>query len=402
MSLWLTDWTVEIGGAWSGRRLMALVGGAYAGRLDFVVHPDGQAVSVSGLEVSPEFQERNLAAVMMDALYAAYPSAWIDHGGRSREGTLWWDRYSDPAPERNIHNRPMAEWAVYFEALRVAGQKVQNALHNRYLGVDGHRDTAYRYGESLEEEARRYAPAFREPPVQGPDPATAELYGGMRLVLPPRYHQIVHNSSRDVGERAEMLLSQIGYGNLPFGATWSTTEHAAFGELAQEQLLDPSSAQTQTHVAFHVQPLSGPEIPSHSVKATWVKYLNSPGIEVKLAGMTWRSPQRPGVTHSATFTPPVDAAIAPEYWQDAGAEYRARYDEIGELRPGHAARRDAGPHLYEGRGSEISAMADKLIEGIAARMRDRATAPAPRPAPEHQTVHQGLPARWSQQSPRLP
>ncbi|WTD38544.1 hypothetical protein OHB03_44255 [Streptomyces sp. NBC_01643] len=208
------------------------MGGAYAGHLDFIVHPDEQALSVSGLEVSPEYQERNLAAVMMDALYAAYPTAWIDHGGRGPDGTLWWDRYSDPAPERNVHNRPMAEWVVYFEALRVAGQKVQNALQNRYLGVDGHRDAAYRYGESLEDEARRYAPAFREPPVQGPDPAAAELYGGMRLVLPPRYHQIVHNSSLNAGERAEILLSQLGHGNLPFGATWSTTEHAAFGVLA--------------------------------------------------------------------------------------------------------------------------------------------------------------------------
>ncbi|MFI8186718.1 hypothetical protein ACIF70_40485 [Actinacidiphila glaucinigra] len=60
-----------------------MVDRAYAGRLDVFVHPDGQAVSVVMLDVDEDFRRRNLGAVMMDALYASYPMAWIDHGGRT-------------------------------------------------------------------------------------------------------------------------------------------------------------------------------------------------------------------------------------------------------------------------------------------------------------------------------
>ncbi|RNG28315.1 hypothetical protein [Streptomyces botrytidirepellens] len=158
VSLWLTDWKIEGGGAWSGRRVMALVGGSYAGRLDVYVHPDGQAVDVAGLEVEPDYQKRHLASVMMDALYAAYPTAWINHGRRDPPGTVWWDRYTDPAPERNVHNRPPAEWAYYFDPLIIVNQKDANAYQNRYHGVNGHQDEVYRYGESMEDEARQCAP----------------------------------------------------------------------------------------------------------------------------------------------------------------------------------------------------------------------------------------------------
>ncbi|SEC11490.1 hypothetical protein SAMN05216532_0515 [Streptomyces sp. 2231.1] len=68
-------------------------------------HDDG-AVGVANLEVEPGFRRQGLASVMMDALYAAYPTAWSNHGGRSPQGTLWWDRYDEPAPERTVHNRP--------------------------------------------------------------------------------------------------------------------------------------------------------------------------------------------------------------------------------------------------------------------------------------------------------
>ncbi|KAF3463240.1 GNAT family N-acetyltransferase [Streptomyces sp. Tu 3180] len=67
VSPWLTDWKVDGGGAWSGRRVMALGGGEHAGHLDVYVHPDGQAVDVAGLEVEPGHQRRGLASVMMDA-----------------------------------------------------------------------------------------------------------------------------------------------------------------------------------------------------------------------------------------------------------------------------------------------------------------------------------------------
>lgn len=89
VSLWLTDWKAAGGGAWSGRRILALVGGARAGHLDVFLHPDQQAVSVANLEVEPGFRRQHLASVMMDALYAAYPTAWINHGGRTPRGTLW-------------------------------------------------------------------------------------------------------------------------------------------------------------------------------------------------------------------------------------------------------------------------------------------------------------------------
>jgi hypothetical protein len=398
VSLWLTDWKVDGGGAWSGRRVMALVGGSYAGHLDFYVHPDGQAVDVAGLDVSPDYRKRHLASVMMDALYAAYPTAWINHGGRSPEGTVWWDRYTEPAPERNVHNRPPAEWAYYFDPLTVAAQKARNAYQNRYNGVNGHKEAVYRYGEPMEAEARQYAPDFHEPDVQGPDPGLDELYGGVRLVLPPGLHRIVHDSSRDAAERAGLVLDHIGHGSLPHHSPWSTTEHSAFEDLVHEQVFDTEPQQPVTHVTFRILPLADGELSLHDVKATWVHFVNSPGIEVQLAGMSWRSPQRPWVTHSAVFDPPVDAAISPGYPQDASPAYRARYSEIGDLLPGQTPHRAEEASPYAEREAEIRAMANKLHQGIARRATDRpATASGQPEAAEHH-VHQQHP---QQQTPRI-
>jgi GNAT superfamily N-acetyltransferase len=120
LSLWLTDYRMDVGEPWEGRRLVALVGRSAAGSLDFHVHPDGQALRVWMLEVYPGFQRRGLASVLMDALYAAYPTAWINHGTRSRDGARWWNSYREPDPRRNIHNRPPGEWAAYFDAVEVA------------------------------------------------------------------------------------------------------------------------------------------------------------------------------------------------------------------------------------------------------------------------------------------
>ncbi|MFF8407478.1 hypothetical protein ACF06P_38325 [Streptomyces sp. NPDC015684] len=50
------------------------------------------------------------------------------------------DRYDEPAPERNVHNRPPAVRAAYFEPVAVAGQRARNAYQNRYQGVHGHRE----------------------------------------------------------------------------------------------------------------------------------------------------------------------------------------------------------------------------------------------------------------------
>lgn len=226
MSLWLTDYKIASGGAWSGRRVLVLVGGEAAGHLDFLVHPDGRAVSVWGLEVYPEYRRRNLASVMMDAMYAAYPTAWVNHGGRLRAGALWWDGYSDPASERNVHNRPPSEWAEYFSSVEVAACKAQNAYMNRNLGVDGHREAEYRYGQRWEEEARQYAAFYREARVQGPDPAVDELFAGLRLALPPGMHRLVHNSALPTEDRAGILLNHVGHGNLPADQAWNTTERA--------------------------------------------------------------------------------------------------------------------------------------------------------------------------------
>ncbi|MFH8257785.1 hypothetical protein [Streptomyces roseolus] len=385
VALWLTDWKVEISGAWAPRRVLALVGGQMAGRLDFLVHPDGQAVSVWGLEVKPEFQRRNLASVMMDALYAAHPAAWIDHGGRTPDGVRWWDRYTDPAPERNVHNRPPAEWAQYFDALQVAAQRTKNAYQNELFGLDGHRTAEYRYGERLEQEALEWAPVFREPAVHGPDPAVQELHGGLQVVLPPRLHRLVHDGRRDGGERAELMLDHIGHGNLPHDAGWNTTRHAAFEDMAHLQLFDPEPADEVTHVAFRVRLPAGQDVPRHGLRATWLTYINSPGIEVELTGMSWRSSQKPWVTHEADFAPPLDAAIEPERWNNVSPRYTARFDPGGELLPGQGPRRTDAGHPFAGRESEIAAVAARLKQSVHQR------AIALTPPPTMREVFEGLP-----------
>jgi hypothetical protein len=398
VSLWLTDWKTDGGGAWSGRRIMAQVGGAYAGHLDVYVHPDGQAVEVAELEVPPDYQLRNLASVMMDALYAAYPTAWINHGGRGPEETRWWDRYSEPAPERNPHNRPPAEWAHYFDPVVVASQKARNAYRNRYDGVDGHREAVYRYGEPMEAEARQHTHLFHEPEPQGPDPGADELYGGVRLFLPPRLHRIMHDSSRDAAERAGIVLDHLGHGNLPHHSAWNTTERGAFEDLAHEEIFDTVTRQPVTHLTFRVLPLRGQQMPMHDVKATWVRFIDSPGIEVELAGMSWRSPQRPWLAHTAVFDPPLDAAIAPGYPADASPQYRARYSEIGDLLPGQMPRRAESASAYVGREAEIRAWADRLRQGIAQRAADRPDPASGQPTPANHQVHQ---QQSQQQTPRI-
>lgn len=265
-----------------------------------------------------------------------------------------------------MHNRPPAEWAAYFEPVAVAGQRARNAYQNRYQGVHGHREHVYRYGEALEAEARRYANAFCEPDVQGPDVRRDELHGALRLVLPHGLHRIVHDSRRDGAERAALLLDHIGYGNLPHDSAWSSTEHAAFEELAHDRLFDtpppvevdgetPAARRApleralpaaqadarppETHLTFQVRLPDGADLPPHDVTASWVSFVDSPGIELQPAGMSWRGGQQPWHTHRAAFGPPLDAAIKPAYQRDAGASYRARYSDLGGLLPGQGPRR---------------------------------------------------------------
>ena len=398
VALWLTDWKVEAPGAWTPRRVLALVGGEQAGRLDFLVHPDGQAVSVWAVEVEPAFQRMNLGAVMTDALYAAHPTAWIDHGGRGPDGVRWWDRYTDPAPERNIHNRPPSEWAQYFDALQVAAQRAKNAYLNRYFGLDGHRAAEYRYGERLEAEAQEWAPAFREAAAQGPNPAVQDLYGGLRLVLPPRLHRLVHDGRRDGGERAEMLLDQIGHGSLPHEG-WNTTQRGAFEDMAHEDVFHPALGNDEvTHVSFRVRLAAGQEVPPHDLRGTWLTYVNSPGVEVELSGMSWRSPETPWTTHEAAFTPPIDAAVAPKDSHNTSPQYAARYDLGGVLLPGQLPRRTDEP--FAGREEEIAAMAAKLkASGLERALAQLPPPPTLREVFEDVQVHRRNPSQ--QQSPRL-
>ncbi|MGZ2361505.1 hypothetical protein LRE75_33310 [Streptomyces sp. 372A] len=384
VALWMTDWKVEIPGAWAPRRVLALVGGQMAGRLDFLIHPDGQAVSVWALEVEPEFQRRKLASVMMDALYAAHPTAWIDHGGRVPDGVRWWDRYTDPAPERNIHNRPPAEWAQYFDTLKVAAQRTRNAYQNELFGLDGHQAAEYRYGERLEQEALEWAPAFREPTVHGPDPAVQELYGGLRVALPPRLQRLAHDRRHDEGARAEMVLDHIGHGSLPCDAGWNSTRHAAFADMAHLELLEPVPRDDVTHVVFRVRLSSGEDIPRHDLRTTWLAYIDSPGIEVELTGLSWRSPQRPWITHEADFAPPLDASIEPERWNNASPRYTARFASGGELLPGQGPRRSDDGHPFAGREAAIAAMAARLRQSVHLRA-------VAAPPPTMRQVCEGLP-----------
>ncbi|EGE39502.1 hypothetical protein GTY83_00425 [Streptomyces sp. SID4928] len=394
-ALWLTGWQIEPVLGWTSRRVLAVVGGVRAGRLDYVVHPDGQALSVWMLDVAPRFQRRNLASVMMDALYAAHPTAWIDHGGRTEDGARWWDRYADPAPERNIHNRPPQEWAQYFEAPVVMAQRARNAYENRRLRLEGHSAAEYGHGERLEDVAAQWASAYQPARVERLDPAAGELHGGLRLVLPRALRRVMFDEQRDVAERAERLLDHIGYGSLPPTAGWHTTLGAAFEDLAHEQVFDTAPGTGMTHVAFRVRLGAGQEVPRHDARAAWVSYPDSPGIEVELTGMSWRSPRTPWATHFAGFDRPIDAAIAPAAWQDASEQYTARYDEIGELRPGQSPRRAEAAEPFAGREAAIAAMAAKLQE---ASRRRTAAARLPEPTrevPEHlQGQQPSPPPQW--------
>lgn len=383
LSLWLTNWTTSVGGAWSGRRILALVGGKLAGQLDYLVHPDEQALSVMWLEVQPAYQGRNLASVMADALCAAHPTAWIDPGARTTEGARWWDRYSAPDPQRNIHNRPMHEWARYFDATEVSAHKAQNALLNRLNGLNGHPDAVDSYVESLESEALQNAKLLQTPSPNGPDPASTALYGGMPLRLRPVLHRLVHHSSHEPAERARMLLEHVGHGNLPHESAWHTTERAAFEDIARAELFyPPSGTQPATYLTFRLLPMKDSTAADRDVKSTWVAFPRSPGIPVQLAGMSWRTTEHPWLTHRVDFATPVDAAIEPHSWHNSSPEYRARYNLLGEQHPVPGA-----PQTFAGFEDEIRRMADRLA-GDSARRNNSAPASGPRSVPHPSQPHQ--------------
>ncbi|MFD9791395.1 hypothetical protein ACFWXK_10635 [Streptomyces sp. NPDC059070] len=373
LSLWLTDWKIAAG-SWRNRRVIALDGGRFAaGNLDFEVHPSRRALTVSMLSVDPGYERRGIASVLMDALYAAYPTAWINLGGRTASGALWWNGYRDPAPHRNIHNRPPAEWAQYFDARQVGANKARNAAVNQHLGIDGHRGAEYRYDERMEEEAEQWAPCFR--PVlasPGADPAVQGLYGSALLFLRAGLHRYVHDPSHDAVGRAAALLEHVGHGNLPHQhVPWNTTARAAFDDAAQREMFDDvSSARPVTHVVFGLRPLPA-DLP-HVASASFVEFCGPADVPVQVASVAWRSPERPWTVHTARFPTGVDAALAPLTASDASAGYVARYDAQGRR---HERAEASLP--YTARAQEIRAVAETVMRGAA----DRAAPPPPSPPP---------------------
>lgn len=378
LSLWLTDWKVPTGMSWEGRRLVALVGQAVGGHLDVHVHPDGQAVKVWMLDVQPGFQRRGLGSLLMDTLYAAYPTAWINHGARTQEGSWWWDSYRDPDPQRNIHNRPPAEWAVYFDAVEVASEKAQNAHLNAFYGLNGHRQDVYRYGERLEQEATDYTRFYVLAQAAELDPAGQQLHGATRLFLPPHLHAYVHDRTQDASGRAAALLEHVGHGNLP-RTYWNSTRHAAFEDAYHEEVFqDAVPAQPATHLVFTVSLPSTDLMPAFDSLTSSVDFVAPNDIAVELAALTWRSARQPTLTHTAAFTPPVTAAIAPRWPQYASAAYRARYDEAGFLLSPDAPQPATEP-AYADRAEDIRAVAERLLAAQAERSRFAPTPAAPPP-----------------------
>ncbi|MGW6202069.1 GNAT family N-acetyltransferase [Streptomyces sp. NPDC055089] len=374
LALWLTEQKVNPGVPWLGRHLVATIGPSVAGRLDFFLHPDGQAVKVSMLRVHPDFQRRGVAGVMVDALYAAYSTAWINHGWRTKEGAQWWNGYREPTPHRNVHNRPPAEWSAYFDAVDVASDRAHNAHQNNHYGLDGHRDAVYRYGERLEAEAALHAAAFRPVAPTHVDPGSQPLHGAARLALPPAVHKYVHDRTQDSHARATALLEHLGHGNLPREAHWNTTRQAAFADAHHEDLFaDRPGGLPLTHVVFTLAPLQNLPPSTARALATSVEFKYPGDVAVDVTELSWRQADRSHLTHQAGFAPAVAAAIAPVSARQASASYQARYDEGGFLRA--AARSGARP--FADRAAQIQAMAERLLAGRTARTRTARPPSAP-------------------------
>ncbi|MFG3207350.1 hypothetical protein [Streptomyces sp. NPDC048192] len=341
------------------------------------------------LNIHPEFQRRGLAGVLMDALYAAYPAAWINHGARSPDGARWWNSYRDPAPHRNVHNRPPAEWAAYFDAVEVASEKAQIAHLNRFYGLHGHRDAVYRYDERVDQEADHYSALYQEARAVRLDPAAQPLHGATRLFLPPGLHAYVHDQSQDALGRATALLDHLGHGNLPRAAYWNTTTTAAFEDAHHEELFqDTPPARPATHVVFTVRPQAGTALPAYDALATSVDFTGTGDLAVEITGLSWRQAHQPHLTHTAGFSPALQAAIAPYSWRHASTAYRSRYDEAGFLRTPHPSPAAREPP-YADRAAEISAMADRLLHQLA--LRTPTAKPPPTPAPKPGGAQQQTP-----------
>ncbi|MFJ2627671.1 GNAT family N-acetyltransferase [Streptomyces sp. NPDC087532] len=377
------DWKGQPEHRWPGRHVIAVRNGRAIGNIDFYAHPDALALEISLLFVYPEFQGRGVATMMMNAVYEAYPDAWINHGRRTPDGAHWWNRYREPAPGRNIHNRPPQEWAAFFAASRVGADRQRNADWNSEYGLLGNRKAEYRYGQRLEEEFQRYDSVYvSRPDIPALDPARQDLYAGQLVYLPPGLHQYVHRPDRPAADRAHALLSHIRHGNLPrntdFTGFWNTDPRTAFDDVIQQELfLDSSSPRSATHVIYQGLPHNSDEEPQYKSTAEYVEYTDPADIGINLTGMRWRSSTRQDMVHEALFDRPVAAAIAPEHPRAATARYRALYDETGELRTAGAVTTAA----VETPAARIRALTQRLLEDSADRLRSIGEQQDVRPSP---------------------
>ncbi|MFP8959053.1 hypothetical protein ACLIYP_00505 [Streptomyces nanhaiensis] len=93
--------------------------------------------------------------------------------------------------------------------------------------------------------------------------------------------------------------------------------------------------------------------------------------------MSWRGPHRPWDVHTASFTPPLEAAITPQFPQEASAEHQARYDERERLRTPRQEQRTPDGRLHAEWAGELHAAAERLMRGATEHAH---TAPAGRTA----------------------
>ncbi|MFF9206317.1 hypothetical protein ACF1AE_31860 [Streptomyces sp. NPDC014986] len=139
---------------------------------------------------------------------------------------------------------------------------------------------------------------------------------------------------------------------------------------------------------FSLRPRAGAELPAYTALATSAGFTGPGDLAVQVDQMSWRHPAQPHRTHTAVFTPAVEAAIAPYSWRHAGTAYRSRYDEAGFLRqPADAP--DGAPIPYADRAAEIRAVAERLLQQQASR-----TPPHPhaRPAAQQEAAQQHPPS----------
>ncbi|MFI9772745.1 hypothetical protein ACIHJG_38790 [Streptomyces sp. NPDC052415] len=129
-----------------------------------------------------------------------------------------------------------------------------------------------------------------------------------------------------------------------------------------------------------LNPPPATRLPAVNALPGCVDFVGSADFAVDVAALAWRSAAQPAMTHTAVLTPPVSAAIAPLWPQDASAAYRARYDEAGFLLVPDAPQQSAEP-AYCDRAEEIRAVAERLLDAQAQRTRPARPPDAPKPPP---------------------